>query len=308
MHPDPQIAIVIYVKNGARTIARALDSAIGQKDVRTEIVVVDGASTDGTLERLKEYGPAIDTLISEPDAGGFDAANKGWCLAHAPIICYLMADDWLEFGAASAIVDAFDRNPQAGIVSSGGRIVEEAVPGRFQTVLERRGGENPLNLETLLGIPMSGCRYWRRETLATLGGFDSRYPFAHDRDLFVRAVLARVPAVTIDDVLYTYRQHPESRTLGGNRSIARSFLDEHQEMSRRWLQTPGILPAEASEISKWRKGQLAEAVLLDFACGRWRQVARTVGEYPPVLGLALCQALRNRRRKPVHESVTKEKS
>ncbi|MHB1218732.1 MAG: glycosyltransferase [Alphaproteobacteria bacterium] len=308
MQLDPQISIVIYVKNGVRTIARALDSAIGQKGVRTEIVVIDGASADGTLERLKEYGPVIDNLVSEPDAGGFDAANKGWRLACAPIVCYLMADDWLEPGAARAIMEAFERHPEAGIISSGGRIVEETDSGQFRTVLERRGTENPLDLKTLLDIPLSGCRYWRRQTLEMLGGFNGRYPFAHDRDLLVRAVLARVPSATIDDVLYTYRQHADSRTLSGDRDITRAFLDEHHEMSGAWLRSPGLLGTEASEISQWRRLQLAESFLLDFTSRRWGQAARTLSKYPSVLGLALRQALPHRRRKLVYEPVTKKEA
>lgn len=296
MQPDPQIAIVIYVKNSARTITRALDSAVAQKGARTEIVVIDGASTDGTLQLLKEYGPAIHDLVSEADGGGFDAANKGWRLARAPIICYLMADDWLEPGTARAIVEAFGRHPEAGVVSSGGRVVEEVSSGEFRTVLERRGNENPLALKTLLDVPLSCCRYWRRRTLAMLGGFSARYPFAHDRDLLVRAVLARVPSVTIDEVLYTYRQHPDSRTLGGNQEITRAFLDEHHEMSQGWLRSPGVNADEIAEINRWRRAQLAEAVLLDFAAGRWARVGRTLGAYPLVLPIAIGRALHHKRR------------
>jgi len=283
---DPQISIVIYVKNGAETIARAVDSALAQTGARRELVVVDGASTDGTLEKLRSYGSSIDVLISEPDAGAFEAANKGWRAARAPVICYLMADDWLEPDAARAVVEAFGRNPEAGIVSSGGRVVEEQENGRFQTVYERRGEENPLSLETLLDIPMTGSRYWRKETLAALGGFSDRYRFAHDRDLLVRALISRVPSAVVDEILYTYRRHAGSRTLSGDRSVSRAFLDEHRVMSERWLQMANLSARDASRILAWRRQQFAEAFLLDFAAGRWSKVARALLEDPWVFPVA----------------------
>src|SRR6185436_8193212 len=139
---DAAISFVVYVKNAARTVARTLDSLVAQEGVAHEIVVIDGASTDRTLNEIARYRSRIDVFESKADSGAFEAANRGWQAAHAPIVWFVMGDDWLEPRAGAAIVAALRDNPAAGLVSCGVRVVAERPDGGFETVRECRGRDN----------------------------------------------------------------------------------------------------------------------------------------------------------------------
>jgi glycosyltransferase involved in cell wall biosynthesis len=264
---DAAISFVVYVKNAARTVARTLDSLVAQGDVAREIVVIDGASTDGTLDEIARYRDRIDVFESRPDAGAFEAANRGWHAAHAPIVWFVMGDDWIEPRAGAAVVAAFRDHPSAGLVSCGVRMVAERSDGGFDTVLEHAGHDNAFVPENILGTPYSAARVWRRDVLSRLGGFDGAYRSAHDRDFLMRAWTAGVRGVTVDDVLYTYRRHAGSRTLSGDRATIREFLDEHWRMSRAWLRRPGLSPEDRRTIKAWRADQQAEAAILALGDG-----------------------------------------
>jgi hypothetical protein len=110
-------------------------------------------------------------------------------------------------------------------------------------------------------MPFGAARFWRRSTLNAFGGFDPAYHYGHDRDFMVRAWLGGIRGTTLDEVSYTYRLHPGSRTLGGDRHVIRAFLDEHWRMSARWLRVPGIADEARHAIKAWRADQQAEAAI-----------------------------------------------
>lgn len=282
--PRPEVTLALYVKNAVRTVERAVESALAQSWGATEVVVIDGASTDGTLAALERHRARFAAFVSRPDCGAFEAANRAIGLSRAPIVGFVMGDDWLEPRAAEAVARAFAAQPQAGIVSVGARIVEEAADGGFRTVLERPGCANGLTLDNLLGVPLSAARFFRREVLDALGGFSGRFPFAHDRDLLMRAWLAGVEDATVNDILYTYRRHAGSRTLGGDRAVVRCFLEEHRVMSAAWLARPGLDAHVRRAIRAWRRDQAAAAALMDLKDGpRWRGLAALAADPPAAL-------------------------
>ncbi len=106
--PQPKISIVTICYNSARTIAEALDSVITQDYPKLELIVIDGGSTDGTLQILDEYKDYIDTCVSEPDKGISDAFNKGIAHATGDLIGILNSDDVMLPGALSAVAEAYD--------------------------------------------------------------------------------------------------------------------------------------------------------------------------------------------------------
>jgi len=104
----PLVTIVTVVRNRARTLARAIDSVVAQEYPALEYIVVDGSSTDGTVDVIRRYEHHIDVWISEPDRGISDAFNKGVALARGQIIGLLNSDDWYEAGAVAAAVRALE--------------------------------------------------------------------------------------------------------------------------------------------------------------------------------------------------------
>lgn len=103
---QPLVSIVTVVRNGATTFERALQSVLSQDYPRVEYIVVDGGSTDGTLDIIRSRDDRITVWVSETDAGISDAFNKGVAFAHGDIVGILNSDDWYEPGAISAAVHA----------------------------------------------------------------------------------------------------------------------------------------------------------------------------------------------------------
>ena len=92
------------VRNNTTTLARTIESVQQQTYGNVEHIVLDGASTDGTLDLIRQYADRLDYFVSEPDAGLYDAINKAVPLARGQLICILNSDDWLEPHAAEIAV------------------------------------------------------------------------------------------------------------------------------------------------------------------------------------------------------------
>src|SRR6186713_1273807 len=96
-----KISIITVCYNGAKTIGATIESVLSQTHPDLEYVIVDGGSTDGTVELVKRFGVKIDRFVSEKDRGLYDAMNKGWKQATGEVIGFLNADDVL---ASSSVV------------------------------------------------------------------------------------------------------------------------------------------------------------------------------------------------------------
>jgi len=107
---EPLVSYITVVRNNAKWLSRAIESVCKQSYKNTEHIVIDGASTDGTIEIIKN-ADSIDYFVSEPDEGLYDAINKAVPLARGQYICILNSDDWLNIDAASVAVKAIkDKN------------------------------------------------------------------------------------------------------------------------------------------------------------------------------------------------------
>jgi glycosyltransferase involved in cell wall biosynthesis len=101
---EPLVSYVTVVRNNVATLSRAIESVQRQTYRNVEHIVVDGASTDGTVDLLLRYADRLDYFVSEPDRGLYDAINKAVPLARGQLICILNSDDWLEPHAAEIVV------------------------------------------------------------------------------------------------------------------------------------------------------------------------------------------------------------
>jgi len=106
---DPQfplVTVITIVRNGKKTLSQAIMSVLNQSYPNIEYIVVDGASTDGTLEVIKRFDDKIDLWISEPDSGTSDAFNKAISMAEGDFIFWLSADDWIVSDFIKAAVQS----------------------------------------------------------------------------------------------------------------------------------------------------------------------------------------------------------
>lgn len=93
--PQPAISVVTVVFNSVRTLEQTLKSVLNQTYKNVQYIIIDGGSTDGTIELIHSYRGDIDTFVSEPDKGIFDAMNKGQKFAQGDWLIFLGADDLL---------------------------------------------------------------------------------------------------------------------------------------------------------------------------------------------------------------------
>ena len=100
----PLVSIVTVVYNGAATLERTIQSVLGQSYPNIEYIVVDGGSTDGTLDLLRRYEDRLDQWVSEKDKGIYDAMNKGVALCTGEWVALINADDWYEPDTVARVV------------------------------------------------------------------------------------------------------------------------------------------------------------------------------------------------------------
>lgn len=107
----PLISIITVVYNGAKTIEQTIQSVLDLTYKNIEYIIIDGGSTDSTIELIRKYEDRISFWISEKDKGLYDAMNKGIGYANGELIGMINSDDWYEANAVDLIVDAYRKNP-----------------------------------------------------------------------------------------------------------------------------------------------------------------------------------------------------
>jgi glycosyltransferase involved in cell wall biosynthesis len=114
--PDPLISIITVCKNSEKTVVRTIESVLHQTYPAIEYLVIDGASTDKTMEIVRSYEPTFQgrlRWISEKDGGIYDAMNKGINLAKGSVIGILNSDDWYESSTAEVIASNYKEHGDA---------------------------------------------------------------------------------------------------------------------------------------------------------------------------------------------------
>ena len=107
----PLVSIITVVFNGVETIEQTIKSVIHQSYNEIEYIIVDGESTDGTLNIIKKYEEYIDHWVSESDEGLYHAMNKGISLSNGELIGIINSDDWYEPRAIELVVNSYLQNP-----------------------------------------------------------------------------------------------------------------------------------------------------------------------------------------------------
>ena len=218
----PLVTVVTPCLNQARFLEEAVRSVLEQDYPRVEHIVVDGGSTDGSVDILRRY----DHLrwISEPDRGQSDALRKGFALARGSIFGWINADDFYLPGAISAGVAAL-QSGDYGLVYGGYRVVHENGETAFDIPA------HPFDFELLLdskNFVSQQSAFFTREAYEAVSGIDLRYHYAMDYDLWVR-IGRRFNVGVIDGILSCFRFQSESKSV----TAADRFYPEVRKISRR---------------------------------------------------------------------------
>lgn len=179
-----KITIITVVFNGEKTIARTLKSVIAQNHVGVEHIIVDGASTDGTLSVLEKFQKNISKLISEPDKGIYDAMNKGLKLASGEIIGILNADDYYANPNVLKDICHIFESPEIDAVYGNVEYFSSANP-EYVIRIYSSAHFHPDKLS--IGVmPAHPALFLRKRVYEKYGLFDINYKIAGDFDLIAR--------------------------------------------------------------------------------------------------------------------------
>jgi glycosyltransferase involved in cell wall biosynthesis len=195
-----KVSIVTAVRNGATSIATTLKSVQSQDHSDIEHVIVDGASTDGTLQIIEHERCGTRLLVSAPDQGVYDAFNKGLALATGDVVAFLNSgDSYTSSGVVARMAAQF---ASAGVDAVfGDLIVVDAVDPR-KTVRRYRSSRFTPSRVAYGFMPAHPTLFMRRRVYEQFGGYDASYRIAGDFELVARVFTkARVTYAYVPEVL-----------------------------------------------------------------------------------------------------------
>lgn len=205
------MSVVVPSFNQARHLREALDSILSQDHPGLEVLVMDGGSTDGSVEILRGYGDRI-AFVSERDRGQSDAINRGFARARGEIVAWLNSDDRYLPGAVRAAASALAARPDAGMVYGDGELIDEDghVLGPFAAT-------QPFDLWTLVHVSdfiMQPTVFMRADAVREAGGLDESLRYGMDWDLWIRLACRR-PVLYLEKMLAQTREYATTKTATG---------------------------------------------------------------------------------------------
>jgi glycosyltransferase involved in cell wall biosynthesis len=214
-------------------IRTAIESVLAQHYEPFEHIIMDGGSTDGTLELLASY-PHL-RVVSEPDQGLYDALNKGIGMAKGEIIGQLSSDDFYAPGIFSLIAELFSQNPEVEAVSGGARIFERP-QGIEQTIMEYAGvSEEEIPYRATIGVGVFNAWFFRKTIFERIGGYSLEYPVVADSDFLIRCYLGKIKVIPLSSVIYHYLQHAESLTVNSPGNLRPLYLSEKLRLAEKYM-------------------------------------------------------------------------
>jgi|SRR5450830_105365 len=218
-----KISVITAVYNCQKTITQAIESVLSQSYPEVESVVIDGASTDGTLAILESFRPRLGKLISEKDRGIYDALNKGISEATGDVVGFLHSDDlYQDAHVLEKVARAFE-DPEVDAVY--GDLVYVKHDDIKQVVRYWRSGAFSQDALSNGWMPPHPTFYVRRSVYEKLGGFDTRYRIAADYDTVLRFLGAnKIKVAYIPEILVRMR-------VGGisNRSLKSIWMKTKED-------------------------------------------------------------------------------
>jgi glycosyltransferase involved in cell wall biosynthesis len=208
----PRISVVTPSFNQGPFLERTIHSVLDENYPNLEYIIIDGGSTDGSVEIIKRYERHLAYWVSEPDGGQSNAINKGLNRATGTILTWLNSDDYYMPGALEIIGAAAEAHPEGGVYVGAGDIVNAT-----GTVLDHRDPPSVISLETMYQwirgeFFMQPSCFFRDTAWRAVAPIDESIHIAFDLDLWMRMAKAGQTFVTIDRLLSKSLSHPGAKT------------------------------------------------------------------------------------------------
>ncbi|MBN1230634.1 MAG: glycosyltransferase [Anaerolineales bacterium] len=250
MNPQPLVSIITPSFNQANFLEETILSVLGQDYPHIEYLVIDGGSTDGSVEIIEKYADRLAYWVSEKDQGQADAINKGFSRGSGEIVAWINSDDKYLPGAVSAAVKALLENPSVGMIY--GDVFSIGAEGKvFNTTTHRQ-----LTTEDLLSFEIISqpTVFMRRAVLEKTKGLNLDFHYLLDHQLWLQMAM-QAPIVYLPRVQAAARYHADAKNIAqGTRFGEEAFR------ILEWAETQPAL-AKTCELNKNKA--LAGAYRLD---------------------------------------------
>lgn len=210
----PRITVVTPSLNQGRFLEETILSVLGQQYPNLEYIILDGGSTDGSVEIIRKYQQHLAWWVSENDGGQAAAINTGFGRASGDILAWLNSDDMYLPGTLSHIAARLDPERAGLLFGNCLHFVQDSAMA-FGSDVRRSHAQTDLRLTDYLIQPST---FWTRKAWQQTGALDDSFDFAFDWEWFIRAMTTGVAFLPDDKYLSVYRIHKDHKTgTGGER-------------------------------------------------------------------------------------------
>ena len=253
----PRVSIVTPSFNQGQFLEETIRSILLQNYPDLEYIVIDGGSSDESVEIIKKYQPWISHWVSEPDRGQSHALNKGLARCSGEVFNWINSDDLLLPGAISHVARAFVGHDAVGggVVNFGGDQEELFLNSNLSAIGLIRGDADVVFHQPGLWL--------RPRLIARCGGIDERFHFTFDWDLAIRYLSLFPNVAYTTETLARFRLHPNSKTVSSQEKFTRDRIAVLNKLRR--------LPAYAT---------LHRASNYHYRLGRWWKVLNSATSQP----------------------------
>jgi glycosyltransferase involved in cell wall biosynthesis len=262
-----KLSIVTPCLNRREMIGAAIESVLSQRDFDFEHWIIDGGSTDGTLEFVKRY-PHLK-VFSEPDRGVYDGFNKGIDRATGDVVAFLNSDDVYAPGAFRFVREGYARG--ATEIVTGGCEIFRRVSSGSEIIMHRYLDSRRYRLSVAsvtLGVPNINARFFRRRVFDKIGKFSLEYKMAADREFLLRLALAGISDYPIERLFYRYQWHAGSLTMNSGNTTLLKAINESVKIADEYRSLSSISSRDRSVLEAWRRELQATVFMIHAVQGK----------------------------------------
>jgi glycosyltransferase involved in cell wall biosynthesis len=266
----PKLSIVTPSFNQGCFLEETILSVLNQNYPNLEYIIIDGGSTDETVDVIRRYEDRINFWVSEKDRGQVHAINKGIEKTTGDIFGFINSDDIYLPGTFATVAEYFEGRPQSEWICGDTIMFGE---GREEELIRAVVPKSAAHCLSWAYVAPQPGHFWKRELVE--GGFDEAWPYDFDHDLYVRLLLSGHRCEHIPQSFAAYRLHEASKTVAENQYQIAEF-DRSAEFyenrlhgaDRRWCRATRFLRRSYAASEAGKKGESA----------RW--LVRALATYP----------------------------
>jgi glycosyltransferase involved in cell wall biosynthesis len=275
----PKISIITPSFNQGRFLERCIRSTLDQDYPALEFFVLDGGSSDNSLEIIQKYAQSFDYWVSEKDRGQSDAINKGFKRATGELVSWLNSDDYLLPGALFSVARAYHQDPSCSFYFGNGLRVDEGGKTKARFYVSDRIYFNREALQYGLNYILQPATFINKKVLEKAGLLDENLHYCMDTDLWLRLSAYSNP-MAVADLLAASREYGTTKSLSG--SFKR--IEELRQLAEKYTgmqMTPGVLCYFLDSLNNFIQGnedhfpRTFQHDLLKF----WESTANLLSQY-----------------------------